>query len=180
MKKTSKVSAGLLLFRHRGTRLEVLLAHPGGPFWVNKDAGAWTIPKGLVEPDEDLLNAARREFTEETGLRPEGPFLTLSSVSQKAGKVVHAWACEGDADPAQLTSNKLSVEWPPVSGKRIEFPEVDRYEWFGPLEARAKLNPAQVEFVARLEVALAGSAGSNHEGNTAGSLEQSSRTTAYN
>src|SRR5437764_12286531 len=102
MRKPPNVSAGLLLYRRRGGRLELLLAHPGGPFWANKDAGAWTIPKGLTEAGEDLLAAARREFAEETGLRPGGPFRPLGSVRQKAGKVVHAWACEGDADPAVL------------------------------------------------------------------------------
>jgi predicted NUDIX family NTP pyrophosphohydrolase len=149
------VSAGLLLYRRRDGRLEVLLAHPGGPFWANKDAGAWTVPKGLAESGEDLLAAARREFAEETGLRPEGPFVPLGSVRQKAGKVVHAWACEGDADPAALTSNVMSAEWPPGSGYRVEFPEVDRCAWFTPAEAREKLNPAQAEFIDRLEAALA-------------------------
>jgi predicted NUDIX family NTP pyrophosphohydrolase len=155
MSKREAVSAGLLLFRRRGGSLEVLLAHPGGPFWANKDAGAWTVPKGVVEPGEDLLSAARREFGEETGLRPEGPFLPLGNVRQKGGKVVHAWACEGDADPGALVSNKVSVEWPPGSGKRIEVPEIDRCGWFDPTVARAKLNPAQVEFLDRLVAALA-------------------------
>ncbi|MBN9120673.1 MAG: NUDIX domain-containing protein [Planctomycetes bacterium] len=155
MKKREAVSAGVLLFRRRGVRWEVLLAHPGGPFWANKDAGAWTIPKGLAGTDEDLLAAARREFGEETGLRPEGPFLALGSVRQKSGKVVHAWACEGDADPAALTSNTTWVEWPHGSGRRIEIPEVDRCDWFGPAAAREKLNPAQIAFLNRLEAALA-------------------------
>jgi len=155
MKKSSSVSAGLLLFRRPGGRLEVFLAHPGGPFWASKDAGAWTIPKGLVEPGEDPLAAARREFEEETGLRPAGPFLPLGSVRQKAGKVVHAWAWEGDADPQTVTSNTMSVEWPPGSGRRVTFPEVDRCAWFDPAAARSKLNPAQAEFIDRLEVALA-------------------------
>jgi predicted NUDIX family NTP pyrophosphohydrolase len=155
MKSRANVSAGLLLFRRSGGGLEVLLAHPGGPFWADKDAGAWTIPKGLSEPGEELLAAARREFAEETGLRPAGPFLPLGEVRQKAGKVVHAWACEGDADPRTLTSNTTAVEWPRGSGKWTEFPEVDRYGWFGPAEAREKLNPAQAGFVERLEAALA-------------------------
>jgi predicted NUDIX family NTP pyrophosphohydrolase len=159
MGKRANVSAGLLLFRRRGGRVEVLLAHPGGPFWADRDAGAWTIPKGLAGAGEDLLAAARREFAEETGLRPEGPFLPLGSVRQKAGKVVHAWACAGDADPAMLTSNTMSVEWPPGSRRRIEFPEVDRCAWFDPAEARAKLNPAQAEFIDRLEAVLAHSPG---------------------
>jgi len=149
------VSAGLLLFRRGGGRVEVLLAHPGGPFWAHKDIGAWTIPKGLAETGENLLSAARRECAEETGLRPEGPFLELGSIRQKAGKVVHAWACESDADPAQLTSNMTVIEWPPGSGKTIEFPEVDRCAWFDLTQARRKLNPAQVAFIDRLETALA-------------------------
>ena len=156
MKKPDAVSAGLVLFRRRGAGLEVLLAHPGGPFWANRDTGAWTIPKGLAEVGEDLLSAARREFAEETGLCPGGPFLPLGDVRQKAGKVVHAWACEGDADPAALTSNLVAVEWPAGSGRRIEFPEVDRCAWFAPAEAREKLNPAQTAFIERLETALAG------------------------
>jgi predicted NUDIX family NTP pyrophosphohydrolase len=155
MKKNEAVSAGLILFRRKGDGLEVLLAHPGGPFWAKKDAGAWSIPKGLVAAGEDLLAAARREFAEETGLSPEGRFLPLGSVRQKAGKVVHAWACAGDADPAALVSNTMSVEWPPGTGRRVEFPEVDRCEWFSPAEARVKHNLAQAEFVDRLEAALA-------------------------
>lgn len=148
----------MLMFRRRDGRLEVLIAHPGGPFWANRDLGAWTIPKGLAEPGEELLAAARRELAEETGLRPDGPFISLGSIRQKSGKVVHAWACEGDADPAALTSNVISVEWPAGSGNRIEFPEVDRCAWFDPTEAREKLNPAQAEFVDRLEAALGRSA----------------------
>ena len=159
MKGRSNVSAGLLLFRRRGGRLEVFLAHPGGPFWANKDAGAWTIPKGLVEPGEDPLAAARREFEEETGVRPDGPFLLLGSVRQRAGKEVHAWAFEGDADPDRVTSNTMWVEWPRGSGRRVKFPEVDRCGWFDPDAARTKLNPAQAEFVARLEAALAADQG---------------------
>jgi predicted NUDIX family NTP pyrophosphohydrolase len=154
MKARLNVSAGLLLFRRRAGRLEVFLAHPGGPFWANKDAGAWTIPKGLVEPGEDPLAAARREFEEETGLRPQGPFLPLGSVRQKAGKEVHAWALEGDADPDRVTSNTIWVEWPHGSGRRMKIPEVDRCGWFDPDAARGKLNPAQAEFVDRLEAAL--------------------------
>jgi predicted NUDIX family NTP pyrophosphohydrolase len=153
-KERTNVSAGLLLFRRRDGRLEVLLAHPGGPFWAKKDAGAWTVPKGLVEDGEDLLGAARREFAEETGLRPDGPFLPLDNIRQKAGKVVHAWACEGDADPSALTSNIIETEWPPGSGRRIEFPEVDRCAWFDPVTAREKLNPAQTAFIERLEASL--------------------------
>jgi len=133
----------------------VLLAHPGGPFWANKDAGAWTIPKGLVNPGEDQLAAARREFAEETGLHPDGPFLPLGSVRQKAGKVIHAWACEGDADPAAVTSNTMRVEWPPRSGEWVTIPEIDRCGWFEPAAARGKINPAQAELIDRLEEMLA-------------------------
>jgi predicted NUDIX family NTP pyrophosphohydrolase len=150
----SGVSAGILLFRRRQGGIEVLLAHPGGPFWRGRDAGAWTIPKGLVAPGEGLLEAARRELREETGLAPEGPFLPLGSVRQKAGKTVHAWACEGDADPATVTSNTTTIEWPRGSGRRITYPEVDRCGWFALEEARDKLNPAQSELLGRLESAL--------------------------
>lgn len=140
----------------RGTRgLEVLLAHPGGPFWARRDEGAWTIPKGLVDEDDDHLAAARREFEEETGTRPAGPFLPLGSVRQKAGKVVHAWACEGDLDAAAIVSNVTRTEWPPRSGKSVTYPEVDRCEWLTPDEARRRINAAQAELIGRLEAALA-------------------------
>ena len=154
MSERSGVSAGILLYRRRGSGLEVLLAHPGGPFWRGRDAGAWTIPKGLVAPGEALLDAARRELREETGLVPDGPFLPLGSVRQKAGKTVHAWACEGDADPATVTSNTTTIEWPRGSGRRITYPEVDRCAWFALEVAREKLNPAQSELLGRLEAAL--------------------------
>ena len=153
MSERSGVSAGILLYRRR-SGLEVLLAHPGGPFWRGRDAGAWTIPKGLVAPGEALLDAARRELREETGLVPDGPFLPLGSVRQKAGKTVHAWACEGDADPATVTSNTTTIEWPRGSGRRITYPEVDRCGWFALEVAREKLNPAQSELLGRLEAAL--------------------------
>ena len=148
------LSAGLLLFRRRAGALELFLAHPGGPFWRERDAGAWTIPKGVVDPGEALLDAARREFEEETGIRPEEPFLPLGSVRQKAGKVVHAWAWEGDADPERVTSNSARAEWPPSSGRWITYPEVDRCAWFDPAAARARINPAQAELIDRLEAAL--------------------------
>ena len=154
MSERSGVSAGILLYRRRPSGLEVLLAHPGGPFWRGRDTGAWTIPKGLVAPGEALLDAARRELREETGLVPEGPFLPLGSVRQKAGKTVHAWACEGDADPATVTSNTTTIEWPRGSGRRITYPEVDRCGWFALEVAREKLNPAQSELLGRLEAAL--------------------------
>lgn len=148
-------SAGLLLFRRSAGALELFLAHPGGPFWKNRDAGAWTIPKGLVEEGEDPLAAARREFEEETGIRPGGPFVPLGEVRQKAGKRVHAWAWEGDADPAAVTSNEVRTEWPRGSGRWLTFPEVDRCAWFSADEAREKINAAQAELIGRLEAALA-------------------------
>lgn len=154
MAKTEKVSAGILLYRRSGGGLEVLLAHPGGPFWVHRDAGAWTIPKGLADDGEDLLAAARREFAEETGTRLDGPFWPLGSVRQRAGKLVHAWAAEGDLDPALAVSNMTSSEWPRGSGRRVTYPEVDRCEWFTPEAARSRMNPAQAELVDRLEAAL--------------------------
>lgn len=149
------VSAGLLLFRRGGDAIEVFLAHPGGPFWRDRDAGAWTIPKGVVEEGEDLLDAARREFEEETSVQPLGPFLSLGSVRQKAGKLIHAWAWEGDADPATIVSNTMRTEWPRGSGRWIEFPEVDRCAWFDPATAKQRMNPAQAELVDRLQAALA-------------------------
>jgi predicted NUDIX family NTP pyrophosphohydrolase len=148
------LSAGLLLFRGSGPGLEVFLAHPGGPFWRDKDAGAWTIPKGAVNPGEELLDAALREFEEETGIRPSPPFRPLGSIRQKAGKVVHAWAWEGDADPECVTSNTTRTQWPPGSGRWIIYPEVDRCAWFGAREARSRINAAQAELIGRLEAAL--------------------------
>jgi predicted NUDIX family NTP pyrophosphohydrolase len=153
--KSPQTSAGLLLFRRTSGSLELFLAHPGGPFWQGREAGAWTIPKGLAELDEDLLAAACREFEEETGVKPLGPFIPLGSVRQKAGKVIHAWAWEGDADPTAVTSNSMKVEWPRGSGRWATFPEVDRCAWFRPGEARERLNPAQAELIDRLEAALA-------------------------
>jgi predicted NUDIX family NTP pyrophosphohydrolase len=129
MRRSAEVSAGLLAFR-RGNALEVLLAHPGGPFWANKDAGAWTIPKGLAEPGVDLLVTAQREFTEETNLAAAGDFIALSPVRQKSGKVVHAWAFEADFDLARFASNTFEIEWPPKSGRRRRFPEIDRIAYF--------------------------------------------------
>ena len=153
--KSAKASAGLLLFRRRASGLELFLAHPGGPFWQRRDAGAWTIPKGLAEEGEEPLTAACREFEEETGLVPRGPFIPLGSVRQKAGKVVHSWAWEGDADPATVTSNTMQTEWPRGSGRWLTFPEVDRCAWFNAAVARAKINPAQSALIDRLETELA-------------------------
>jgi predicted NUDIX family NTP pyrophosphohydrolase len=147
----SKRSSGLLLYRRTGTGIQVLLAHPGGPFWLQRDDGAWSIPKGEVETGEAALDVARREFHEETGHpAPANECLSLGEVRLKSGKYVAGWACEGDLDPARAISNTTTVEWPPRSGKRIEIPEVDRVEWFDPDEARRRLNPAQAPFVDRL------------------------------
>jgi predicted NUDIX family NTP pyrophosphohydrolase len=146
-----RVSAGLLLYRVQDEVLEVLLVHPGGPLWRKKDDGAWSIPKGEVAPGEDELTAARREFREETGVDPAGPFVPLGQVRQKSGKIVYAWACVGDCDPRAIKSNTFTMEWPPRSGRRQEFPEIDRAE-FWPLEqARRKINPAQAQFLDALE-----------------------------
>jgi len=154
--KSGLISAGILLWRRRGGRVEVLLAHMGGPFWVNKDLGHWTIPKGEVEPGEELVEVARREFEEETGhATPDGDMIDLGSIRQKSGKVVHGWGVEGDLDPATAVSNTYEMEWPPRSGRTVSFPEIDRVEWFDPGAARAKLRAAQVPFLDRLDEALA-------------------------
>lgn len=146
-----KTSAGLLLFRRRAGRLEILLAHPGGPFWAKKEAGAWTIPKGEIEGEEDPLQTAVREFAEEIGVGVDvESAYPLGSIQQKSGKTVMAWAVEGDFDTTALRSNTFSIEWPPRSGRTAEFPEIDRVEWFDPDSARLKLNPAQVPFVDRV------------------------------
>ena len=148
------VSAGLLLFRRSSSGLELFIAHPGGPFWKDRDIGAWTIPKGIVEAGEDLLDAARREFEEETSIQPTGPFIPLGSIRQKAGKTIHAWAFESDANPDTIVSNKMRTQWPRGSGRWIEFPEIDRCGWFDPASAKTKMNPAQAELIDRLEAAL--------------------------
>jgi predicted NUDIX family NTP pyrophosphohydrolase len=137
-------SAGLLMYRRRDPEPEVLLVHPGGPFWRNKDAGAWSIPKGLYEEGEDPLAAAQREFAEETGCSVEGHFTALGSFRQPGGKIVTAFAVEGDFDVTALRSNNFTIDWPPRSGRRASFPEVDRAEWFLPATARAKLVKGQV------------------------------------
>jgi predicted NUDIX family NTP pyrophosphohydrolase len=137
-------SAGILLYRHRGGSIEVLLVHPGGPFWARKDEGAWSIPKGEYAPGEDPLAAARREFEEETGSRPpDGEAVPLGAFRQSAAKIVDAWAIEGDFDPATLKSNTFTLEWPPRSGRMREVPEVDRAQWFAPEEAARKLLEGQ-------------------------------------
>lgn len=149
----AKLSAGILLYRRDPagtTSLHVLLVHPGGPFWANKDLGAWTIPKGEPEPGEELLAAARREFAEETGGRADGDALALASITQAAGKTVHAWAVAGEFDAATLQSNTVMVEWPRGTGRMREFPEVDRGAWFSIAEARRRILPAQEPLLDRL------------------------------
>ena len=151
-----QTSAGLLLYRFRDGRIEVLLAHPGGPFFARKDAGVWSLPKGLIDPGEEPLAAARREFAEETSFPvPESGFLPLGEVQQSKKRVV-AWAFEGDCAPEELASNTFELEWPPRSGKRALFPEIDRVEWFALDEARSRLNPAQVPFLERLRAHMEG------------------------
>jgi predicted NUDIX family NTP pyrophosphohydrolase len=146
-----KRSAGLLMFRHTGRVLEVLLVHPGGPYWAKKDAGAWFIPKGEILPDEDPLDAAKREFEEETSFASAGPYLPLGEVRQKSGKVIAAWAFEGTCDPERINSNTFQMEWPPRSGKQQTFPEVDRGGFFALSAAREKMSPVEAEFLARLQ-----------------------------
>lgn len=162
----AKISAGLLMYRVRGSSpdarppdagLEVLLVHPGGPFWARKDLAAWSIPKGLVEAGEDPLTAARREFREETGLTPPesgDAYIPLGSVRQRAGKTVHAWAFRGDCDPADIRCNLMSIQWPPRSGKWIQVPEVDKAAWFSLAEARPRIIEAQAELLDRLAAAI--------------------------
>ena len=156
MAKRAKESAGILVWRSRDDEPQVLLAHPGGPLFRSKDLGAWTIPKGEVEPGEDLLDAARREFSEETGFPVEGPFVKLGTVRLKSGKNVHAWAAAGDCDPAQMEGNLFEMEWPPRSGRRQRFPEIDRVEFFTLGEALRRINPAQIPLIDELERLLAG------------------------
>jgi len=145
-----KRSAGLLMFHTSNDQLEVFLVHPGGPLWAKKDKGAWTIPKGEYEPEENPLVAARREFEEESGFQATGEFVDLGSIKQKSGKVVNAWAFEGDCDPAKLASNTCEIEWPPRSGHRLEIPEVDRGRWFSTNEASEYIREEQREFLQRL------------------------------
>jgi predicted NUDIX family NTP pyrophosphohydrolase len=146
-----KLSAGLLMYRWRGRALEVLLVHPGGPFWAKKDAGGWSIPKGEYSEGESAIDAARREFREETGFEPGTDFVALGEIRQPSGKVISVWAFEGDCDPAALRSNTFSMEWPPKSGRTCEFPEVDRAEWLPLDAARIKLLKGQLAFLDRLE-----------------------------
>jgi predicted NUDIX family NTP pyrophosphohydrolase len=154
MRRSPEISAGLLAFRRR-QELEVLLAHPGGPFWARKDAGVWTIPKGLVEAEADLLTTARREFTEETNLPAGGPFLALAPVKQTSGKLVHAWAFEGDLDLGAFASNSFEMEWPPRSRRRRSFPEIDRIAYFSLPAAMTKIIEYQRPLLRELHAKLA-------------------------
>lgn len=150
-----RVSAGILLFRRASAGLEVLLAHPGGPIFASRDEGHWTIPKGEPDPDEPLIETARREFQEETGMPPpDGPWIELGSIVQKGGKVVHGWAVEGDLRPEDLVSESFELEWPPRSGRTETHPEIDRVAWFDPGAARRRIKAAQIPLIERLEAAL--------------------------
>ncbi|AZA83691.1 NUDIX hydrolase [Chryseobacterium lactis] len=149
-----KISAGILLFKKERDSLYYFLVHPGGPFWKNKEQGAWSIPKGEILPGEDLLERALIEFHEETGTAIEGEFLELSPVMQKGGKTVYAWALEKDIDTSGLYSNTAQIEWPPRSGKMIEIPEVNQWEWFASEEAQKRINPAQAALINELEEIL--------------------------
>lgn len=172
----AKKSAGLLLFRDVSGHLEVLLVHPGGPFWAKKDDGAWSIPKGEFEADEEALGAAKREFEEETGVAcPAGEIIQLTPVRQPSGKAVYAWAIKGDFDPAALKSNTFSMEWPPKSGRQQEFPEVDRAAWLSIEVARRKILKGQVPFLDQLQELLVGSRQSIRRGGSATSPNLSAR-----
>jgi predicted NUDIX family NTP pyrophosphohydrolase len=149
-----KLSAGILLYRRRGPTVEVFLVHPGGPYWVRKDDGVWSIPKGEYAEGEDPLDTARREFTEETGSHVTGSFFPLTPLTQPTGKLVSAWAVEGDLDPATVKSNSFLPEWPPHSGRRREYPEVDRGDWFDLPAASVKLQPGQRGFLDQLQKLL--------------------------
>jgi predicted NUDIX family NTP pyrophosphohydrolase len=147
-------SAGILLYKTVNNTLRILLAHPGGPFWAKKNAGAWTIPKGEIGEQEEKLEAARREFFEETGQNVSGRFIELSPLKQKGGKVIHAWALMHDLDETKVTSNTFEMEWPPRSGKMREFPEIDRVGWFTVEEAFEKILPGQKGFISELQELL--------------------------
>ena len=149
-----KQSAGVLMYRWQNGQVEVLLVHPGGPFWSNKDLAAWSIPKGEFEDSEEAISAAKREFKEETGLTAEGTFLPLTPRKQSSGKIVHAWAVRGDCDPRAIKSNIFSMEWPPRSGRMEEFPEVDRADWFDLESARERIHKGQIDFLDELEERL--------------------------
>jgi predicted NUDIX family NTP pyrophosphohydrolase len=151
-----KRSAGILPYRRRGNRIEVLLVHPGGPFWARKDAGAWSIGKGEYEEGEDPFDAAMREFAEETGHRPSGPFIELAPRTQPGGKLIRAWAVDEDWDPSGFVSNPFTMQWPPRSGRMQTFPEVDRVEWFDAVVAVEKILPGQRGFIEELCLKITG------------------------
>lgn len=146
----AKQSAGILLYRIKNNDLQVFLVHPGGPFWKNKDTGAWSVPKGEFSDDEDALVAARREFREETGTAINGNFIKLNPVKQKSGKIIYAWAAEGDIDQNSIVSNTFPLEWPPKSGKIMEVPEIDKANWFDTDTAKEKINDAQAALIDQL------------------------------
>ena len=146
-----KISAGILMYRYQNGMLQVLIVHPGGPFWASKDLGAWSIPKGLIDPGEDPCETAQREFREETGCIVQNHFIPLSPVKMKSGKMVHAWAVEGDCDPSAIKSNTFTMEWPPGSGRQQEFPEVDKAAWFEVEDAKKKINQGQVGLLDELQ-----------------------------
>lgn len=150
----SQHSAGILLYRFHDDTLYVLLVHPGGPFWVGKDLGAWSIPKGLLEKDEAPLETAKREFAEETGFKVDGEFIELGKLKQPSGKIVHAWALEGNIDASQITSNTFTLEWPRNSGRIQEYPEVEKGDWFDLETARKKMHKGQVRFLDKLIASL--------------------------
>jgi predicted NUDIX family NTP pyrophosphohydrolase len=159
----AKRSAGLLMYRSRQDETEVFLVHPGGPYWANKDQGAWTIPKGEYDDEEEPFAAARREFFEETGFTADGEFLSLGEVRQKSGKLVTAWAFVGDCDPTQLKSNTCEIEWPPKSGTRLQIPEIDRGSWFTMNDARRYIRAELDELLLRLSSLI----GHDHDSNAA-------------
>jgi len=150
----AKKSAGILAYRRVNKELEVLLVHPGGPFFIKKDAASWSIPKGEFPEDEDPLTAAKREIHEELGFTPQGEYVPLSPLKQKSGKIVYAWVVETDFDVANMVSNTFTIEWPPRSGKMKEFPEVDKAAWYNVSQAREKINPAQAAFIDELKKLL--------------------------
>ncbi len=147
MAKKINISAGLLLYKFQALEIYFFLVHPGGPYFARKDEGSWTIPKGEIDPNEDELDAAKREFMEETGYLPRGNFIALNPIQQKGGKIVKCWAIEGDIDPAVLVSNTFEMEWPPKSGKIQTYPEIDRGDWFTFAEAGKKINERQISFL---------------------------------
>lgn len=176
-----KVSAGLLMYRRTDGDVEVLLVHPGGPFWAKKDEGAWFLPKGELNPGEDALEGAKREFEEETGLRPSADFVSLGDLKHRSGKLVIAFTFEGNCDPSEIRSNSFEIEWPPKSGERRQFPEVDRAAFFTLPNAMKKILPAEAEFLFRLEdkIGLKSSRGDVQERNVTGPEGVSEQTTLF-